>query len=128
VKSPQIVLGIAVLGSIASAVGSFVVDGPRAALSPTVAAVVFGLVLYKVVRNPPAPTRWTRPRVIATAAIYATSSLPMIVMLVWVLTVRPEWPIRIVAVVGILLVPTLGLWLLRVARAQDRLARLSGRS
>ncbi|TCO19083.1 hypothetical protein EV652_11460 [Kribbella steppae] len=62
----------------------------------------------------------------ATAAIYATSSLAMIVMLVWVLTVRPEWPIRIVAVLGILLVPTLGLWLVRVARAQDRAARLSG--
>jgi hypothetical protein len=126
VKSPQIVLGIAVLGSIASAVGSFVADGPRAALSPTVAAVVFGVILYKVVRNPPAPTRWTRPRVIATAAIYAVSSLAMIVSLVWVLTVRPEWPIRVVAVIGILLVPTLGLWLVRVARAQDRTARLSG--
>ncbi len=127
-KSPQIILGIAVLGSIASAVGSFVVDGPRAAVSPTVAAVVFGLVLYKVVRNPPAPTRWTRPRVIATAAIYAASSLAMIITLAWVLTVRPEWPIRIVAVLGILLVPTLGVWLVRVARAQDRAARLSGRS
>jgi hypothetical protein len=128
VKGPQIVLGIAVLGSITSAVGSVVVDGPRAALSPMVTAVVFGLVLYKVVRNPPAPTRWTRPRVLATAAIYATSSLAMLITLAWVLTVRPEWPIRIVAVLGILLVPTLGVWLVRVARAQDRDAQPSGRS
>jgi integral membrane sensor domain MASE1 len=126
VKSPQIVLGIAVLGLIASAVGSFVTAGPRAALSPAIGAVVFGVILYKIVRNPPAPTRWTRQRVVASAAIYAVSGLAMIVTLVWVLTVRPEWPIRIVAVIGILLVPTLGLWLVRVARAQDRAARLSG--
>jgi hypothetical protein len=127
VKGPQIVLGIAVVGSIAAAVGNLVADDPLGALSPTVAAVVFGLVLYKV-RNSPAPTRWTRPRVLVTAAIYATSSLGMIITLAWVLTVRPEWPIRILAVVGILLVPTLGLWLLRVARAQDRVARLDGSS
>jgi hypothetical protein len=126
VKSPQVVLGFAVVGFLALAVGQLVADGPRAAISPTLGAIVTGAVLYKLVRNPPAPTRWTRPRVIASAAIYGISSLAMIVMLVWVLTVRPEWPVRIVAVIGILLVPTLGLWLVRVARAQDRDARLSG--
>lgn len=125
-KSPQIILGIAVLGAIASAVGSFVADGPRAALSPTIGAVVFGVILYKVVRNPAAPTRWTRQRVVASAAIYGVTSLAMIVTLVWVLTVRPEWPIRILAIIGILLVPTLGLWLVRVAQAQDKAARMSG--
>ncbi|ONI76540.1 hypothetical protein BWI15_04320 [Kribbella sp. ALI-6-A] len=62
----------------------------------------------------------------ASAAILGISGLAVIVTLVWVLTVRPEWPIRIVAVIGILLVPTLGLWSVRMARAEDRAARLSG--
>jgi len=122
-KSPQILLGIAVLGLVVAAVGIGVVDGPRAALSPSAGAIVFGAVLFKVVREAPKPTPWTRSRIVATAAIYGITSLAMIVTLVWVLTVRSEWPIRVVAVIGILLVPTLGLWLVRVARAQDRAAR-----
>ncbi|WP_143465397.1 hypothetical protein [Kribbella sp. ALI-6-A] len=125
-KSRQIVLGIAVLILGASAVGFLVTDGPRAALSPALGAIVSGVILYKLVRNPPAPTRWTRHRVMASAAILGISGLAVIVTLVWVLTVRPEWPIRIVAVIGILLVPTLGLWSVRMARAEDRAARLSG--
>jgi hypothetical protein len=49
----------------------------------------------------------------------------MVITLVWVLTVRSEWPIRTVAIIGILLVPTLGLWAVRVARAEDTAARLN---
>jgi hypothetical protein len=126
VKSPQIVLGIAVLGLIVSAVGLLVTDGLRAALSPVLGAILFGGVLYKAVRDSPKPTRWTRQRIVASVVILGTSGLAMIITLVWVLTVRPEWPIRIVAVIGILLVPSLGLWLVRFARAQDRAARFSG--
>jgi hypothetical protein len=122
VKSPQILLGIAVLGLVVAAVGLGVVDGLRAALSPLAGAIVFGAVLYKT-RDAPKPTPWTRSRIVASAVLVGTGGLAMIITLVWVLTVRSEWPIRVVAVIGILLVPTLGLWLVRVARAQDRAAR-----
>lgn len=125
-KSAQIVLGIAVLGFIASAVGLLVTDGPRAALSPMSGALFAGAVLYKAMRDSPKPTPWTRPRIVASALLFGAGGLAVIITLVWVLTVRSEWPIRIVAVIGILSVPTLGLWLVRIAQAQDRAARSSG--
>jgi hypothetical protein len=124
VKSPQILLGVTVLGFIVVAIGLGVTGSPRAALWPTAMAILNGVVLYKMVRNPPEPTPWTRSRAIAGAVIFGTSGLAVIIALVWILTVRSEWPIRTVAVIGILTVPALGVWLVRVARAQDRIARL----
>jgi hypothetical protein len=124
VKSPQILLGASILGLIVVAIGLGVTDSPRAALTPTAMAIVNGAVFYKFVRNPPKPTPWTSSRIVASAVIFGTCGLAVIIALAWVLTVRSEWPIRIVAVIGILTVPTLGVWLMRVARAQDRAARL----
>ena len=98
-------------------------EGPRAALSPLGSAVIFGLILFKVVQDPPKPTPWTRARVVVTAVLFGTSGLALIIAMVWVLTVRSEAPIRVVAVIGILSVPALGIWLVRTARSQDRAAR-----
>lgn len=122
-KSPQILLGIAVLGLIVVAIGLGVTESPRAALWPMAMAILNGAVLYKIMRDPPKPTPWTRSRVIASAVIFGASGLAVVIALFWVLTVRPEWPIRAVAFTGILAVPTLGVWLMRAARAQDRAAR-----
>lgn len=99
------------------AVGLGVSEGPRAALAPLAGALLFGAVLYKVLRDPPKPTRWTRPRVVASAALFGTAGLTVVTALIWLLIVRSEWPIRIVAVIGILSVQVLGVWLLQVARA-----------
>jgi hypothetical protein len=44
----------------------------------------------------------------------------MIITMAWVLTVRSEWSIRVIAVVGILMVPALGFWLVHTARAQNQ--------
>ncbi|GAA1138993.1 hypothetical protein GCM10009630_42470 [Kribbella jejuensis] len=123
-KSPQVLLGVAVLGLVVVAIGLVVTDDPRAALWPMALAIANGAVLYKMARTPLRPTPWTRSRVIASALLFGSGGLAVVIALVWVLTVRSEWPIRIVAAIGILTVPTLGLWLIRVARAQDRAARL----
>ena len=123
-KSPQILLGVTVVGLIAVAIGLGVTESPRAALWPAALAIANGAVLYKFVRNPPRPTPWTRSRVIASAVMFGVGGLAVLSALVWVLTVRSEWPIRIVAGIGILTVPGLGVWLIWVARAQNRAARL----
>ena len=53
----------------------------------------------------------------STAVLVGTSSLALIIAMVWVLTVRSEAPIRVVAVIGILAVQALGIWLVRTARS-----------
>lgn len=122
-KSPQVVLGVAVGGLVVVAIGLGVTGSPREALWPAVLAIANGVLLYKIARNPPKPTPWTRSRVIASAVMYGLGGLAVMTAMGWVLTVRSEWPIRTVAVIGILVVPTLGVWLVWVARAQDRAAR-----
>jgi hypothetical protein len=124
VKGHKILLGIAMLVSAVSALGLVLTDDPRAALSPTLGLIVCGGILYKLVRHPPAPRRWTRQRLIVRTSILGAVSVPVLVCFIWVAVIRPEWPIRLVAVIGILSVPALVLWFVRTARAEDQAARM----
>jgi hypothetical protein len=58
VKSQRIVLGVAVAVLVVCAVGFLIADGPRAALSPGLSAIVGGAVLYMLVKHPRSPARW----------------------------------------------------------------------
>ena len=108
---------------VASALGLFITDGARAALSPTVSAIVCGVILYRLVRHPPPPTRWNKRRVALSAAVLGPATVALVVTLAWVALVVPDWPIRLFALVGIASVPAIIFWGVRIARHEDQVAR-----
>jgi len=122
-KSQRIVLAVVLIVLVACAVGFAVVDGLRAAASPALSAVVCGFVLYRLVKHPMPPTRWTRRRVILVAVALAPVSVAVIATMVWVIVVNPDWTIRLVAAVAIAVVPASLVWLVRLARREDQAAK-----
>jgi hypothetical protein len=46
-----------------------IADGPGAALSPGLSAIVGGAVLYMLVKHPRPPARWHRQHIILAAAV-----------------------------------------------------------
>ncbi|MFG1816184.1 hypothetical protein ACGFIF_20640 [Kribbella sp. NPDC049174] len=118
--SKRVGLGVAFGMLVVATVGAVVTDGLRAALSPAFGAVVLGVLLFRYVRNPPAPRPWTKQRAVATAVVIGVAGAGVIGCLVWVAAIRPEWPLRVVAVFGILFVLGSFLWTLRTAQAEHR--------
>jgi peptidoglycan biosynthesis protein MviN/MurJ (putative lipid II flippase) len=123
VKSRQIGLGVALVILVASALGLFITDGARAALSPTVSAIVCGVILYRLVRHPPPPTRWNKRRVILSVAVLVPATVAVVVTLAWVVLVVPDWPIRLLALAGMASVPAIIFWGVRIAHHEDQVAR-----
>ncbi len=122
-KSPRIVLAVVVLVLTVCAVGLAVVDGPRAAVTPALTAVVGGILLYRLSKHPIAPARWTRRRVTLVAVALVPASVAVIAVMVWVIVVNPDWAIRLVAAGAIAVVPASLVWLVRLARREDQAAR-----
>lgn len=105
------------------AVAFLIIDGPREALSPGLYAVAAGFALYWHAKHPPAPARWDRRRILLSASLLIPITVAMVAILIWVLVAVPDWPVRILATAGLVLVPALLFWLLRTARRDDQLAR-----
>jgi hypothetical protein len=124
-KSQRIGLGIALVLLAICAVAFLVADGPRAAFSPALGAVVSGVVLYRLVKHPAPPHLWSKQRFIAYGAAVGVSGLAVMAVLAWVAVVVPDWPTRLVALVGIALVPVVAPWGVRMVRNEDRAARES---
>src|SRR3981189_581673 len=90
-----------------SVVGPFTTVGPRAALWPGLVAIFAGTVLYRIVRHQPTPRRWSKRRVIISAAVLGPVSAVVVGVLVGVLLSVPDWPTRLIAIFGIVLVPAM---------------------
>jgi hypothetical protein len=125
VKSQRIVLGVAVVVLATCAVAFLIADGPRAALWPGLYAIFASMVLYRIVKHPMPPSRWHKRRIIVSAAVIGPVTVAMVAVLVWVVVVVPDWPPRLLAVAGIVLVPAIAIWGVRTARQEDQAARKS---
>jgi hypothetical protein len=124
VKSQRIVLGVAVVVLATCAVAFLIADGTRAALWPGLDAIGFSAVLYRLVKHPMPPSRWSKRRIIGSAAI-GPAAAAVVAALVWVVVVVPDWPTRLLALAGIVLVPAIAFLGVRTARQEDRAARES---
>lgn len=122
-KGQRILLGVAVVVLAVCAVAFLIIDGPREALWPGLYAIAAGIGLYWHVKHPPAPARWDRRRILLSASVLIPITVAMVAILIWVLVTVPDWPVRILATAGLVLVPALLFWLLRTARRDDQLAR-----
>jgi hypothetical protein len=125
VKSQRIILGVAVVVLATCAVGFLIADGPRAALWPGLYAIVFSVILYRLVKHPMPPSRWSKRRIVGSAALIGPAAAAVVAALVWVVVVVPDWPTRLVALAGIVLVPAIAFLGVRTARQEDRAARES---
>jgi hypothetical protein len=125
VKSQRLVLGVAVVVLATCAVAFLIADGPSAALWPGLYAIVGSVVLYRLVKHPMPPSRWSKRRIIGSAAVIGPATVAVVAVLVWVVLVVPDWPPRLVALAGIVLVPAIVFWGARTARQEDQAARES---
>jgi hypothetical protein len=126
VKSQRIGVGVVLVVLAISVVGPFITVGPRAALWPGLVAIFAGAVLYRIVRQQPTPRRWSKRRVIISAAVLGPVSAVVLGVLVGVVMSVPDWPTRLIAIFGIVLVPAMILWGTRMARQEDQAARGGG--
>ena len=124
-KSQRIVLGVVVVVLATCAVAFLIADGPRAALWPGLYAIVGSVVLYRLVKHPMPPSRWSKRRSIGSAAVIGPATAAVVAALVWVVVVVPDWPPRLVALAGIVLVPAIAFWGVRTACQEDLAARES---
>jgi hypothetical protein len=118
VRSQRIVLGVAVVVLAVCAVAFLIADGPRAALWPGLYAIAGGTALYVMVKHPTPPIRWDRRRIIVSAAVLGPATLGTLAVLVWAAVVVPDWPTRLLALVGIAFVPAILFWFVRTVRKE----------
>lgn len=111
---------VAVVVLAACAVAFLIADGPRAALSPALYAIVSGAALYVIVKHPMPPSRWDRRRIIVSAVVLAPATLAVLGVLVWAAAVVPDWPTRLLALGGIAFVLAIVFWLIRTARKENQ--------
>ncbi|WP_132295348.1 hypothetical protein [Kribbella sp. VKM Ac-2568] len=124
-KSQRIGLGVALVISTACTVAFLVMDGPRAALSPAFSMVLCGVILYRLVKHPPPPRRWSKQRIIVGAAVLGSGTLVVLAALVRAAVVVPDWPTRLLVLAGIPVVLAIVFWAVRFARREDQTARES---
>jgi peptidoglycan biosynthesis protein MviN/MurJ (putative lipid II flippase) len=122
VNSQRIGLGFALVILATCTVAFLVMDGPRAAISPALSTVVCGVILYRLVKHPMPPSRWSKRRIIVSAAVLGPVTIAMVAVLAWVVVIVPDWPTRLLALVGIAVVPAIVLWGVRIARTEHQSA------
>ncbi|MFC5261708.1 hypothetical protein ACFPJ1_06260 [Kribbella qitaiheensis] len=123
-KSQRIGLGVVLVVLAICTVGLLVTDGPRAALSPALGAVINGVLLYRLVKHPTPPRIWSKQRFIAYVVVVGVAGLVTAAVLTWVaVVIVPDWPTRLLALVLIALVPVGALWGVQMVRKEDHAAR-----
>jgi peptidoglycan biosynthesis protein MviN/MurJ (putative lipid II flippase) len=125
VKSLRIGLGVAMVVAAACTVAFLAMDGPRAAISPAFSTVLCGVLLYRLVKHPPPPRRWSKQRIIVGAAVLGSATFAVLAALVLGAVVAPDWPTRLLLLAGIPLVLAIVFWAVRFARKEDEAARES---
>ncbi|MFF0339697.1 hypothetical protein [Kribbella sp. NPDC004875] len=118
----QILLGVSAGACLIAAIGLVIIGDVQGAVSPAMAAVLGGVVLYRQARNPPELKPWSRVRIVVSAVVGGAGTLAVLGMLGWVALFVPDWPARAVAVGGMVLVVALGTWMVRTVRKLNQQA------
>jgi peptidoglycan biosynthesis protein MviN/MurJ (putative lipid II flippase) len=125
VKSLRIGLGVALVIAAACTVAFLVMDGPGAAISSAFSTVLCGVGLYRIVKHPMPPRRWTKQRIIVGAVVLGAATMAVLAALVQGAVVVPDWPTRLILLAGIPVVLAIDFWAVQFARREDQAARAS---
>lgn len=81
--------------------------------------------LYRLVKHPPPPRRWSRQRIIVGAVILGSATLAVLAALVQGAVVVADLATRLMLLAGIPVVLAIVFWAVQFARREDQAARES---
>jgi hypothetical protein len=123
VKGHRILLGVAVALLVIAAVGVLITEGPWEAIQPALLALAGGVIFYRLAKHPMPPMRWDKKRTVTFVVVVGPVGVVMVATLIWVLVTVPDWPVRALAIVGLVFVPAVLAWTFWAARREDQTAR-----